>query len=113
MLQTERRRNPYPLTWEIPVAALLAVALTAAIGVQVGRGLAIWFAGGGWAWPDSRALLTSIPAILAGNPAAGLTSPPQAPVTAAALTGWIIAVEVFLAVMLTLQIGRASCRERV
>lgn len=100
MLQTERRRNPYPLTWEIPVAALLAIALAAAIGVQVGRGLATWFAGGGWAWPASRALLTSIPAILAGDPAAGLTPPPEIAATPGAAVGWIIAVETLFAVAL-------------
>ncbi|QLQ15515.1 MAG: hypothetical protein HZY73_07280 [Micropruina sp.] len=73
-LQSERRRNPYPLTWELPVGILTGWLVLAGIGVQVARGVANLIAGGGWAWPAGRALFTSLPAVLAGNPRAGLAT---------------------------------------
>ncbi len=100
MLQTDRRRDPYPFTWELPVAGLFATLVLAGFGVQAGRALAHWQAGAGWQWPTGRALLTSIPAILTGHPAAGLNPVPAITATTVAVTGWILAVEALLAVAL-------------
>lgn len=72
-LQSERRRNPYPLTWELPVGILTGWLLLAGIGVHFARAVANLVAGAGWAWPAGRALFTSLPAVLAGHPRAGLT----------------------------------------
>lgn len=91
-MQLDRRRNPYPFTWEIPVGAAGVTLLLLILGAHTGRGLALLFAGGGWQWPSSRNLLTSLPGILAGNPAAGLVHVPQATSNPAVLA-WIIAVE--------------------
>lgn len=101
MLQANRRRDPYPFTWEIPVALLATALLLAGLGVQLGRTLAYQWAGAGWHWPRSRAVVTSIPAILTGHPTAGLTPPPGVPVAAGTVYGWIIAVELLLAVAAT------------
>ena len=100
MLQTDRRRDPYPFTWELPAAGLFVTLALAGFGVQAGRALAHWQAGAGWQWPTGRALLTSIPAILTGHPTAGLTPTPAIAATAAAVGGWIVAVEALLALAL-------------
>lgn len=102
MLQTDRRHDPYPFTWEIPVAVLTTALLLFGFGVQLGRSLANWQAGTGWAWPQGRALATSILAVLAGHPAAGLDPAPVATATAGAVMGWIITVEIVLALAATL-----------
>lgn len=100
MIQTDRRRDPYPFTWELPLGALVATLALAGFGVQLGRAAAHWQAGAGWVWPKGRALLTSIPAILTGHPTAGLDPAPAIPASSAAVTGWIIAVEAVLALLL-------------
>lgn len=92
MLQADRRRNPYPYTWEIPIGILTGWLLLAGLGVQLGRTLANATAGAGWAWPTGRALYTSLPAILAGNPTAGLALGGGA-AGPAALYGWLIATQ--------------------
>jgi len=96
MLQTDRRRNPYPLTWEIPVGAATAVILLAALGIQLGRSIAHWTAGGDWKWPHGRALFTSLGAILGGQVTAGLDPLPVPAASSAAVIGWIVTVELIL-----------------
>ncbi len=95
MLQADRRTNPYPHTWEIPAGVAIAVLLVGALGIQLGRGLASFFTGHGWAWPASRNLFSSLPGVLGGDPAAGLIGVTTGP-SAAAVTGWIVTVEVLL-----------------
>lgn len=97
MLQTDRLRNPYPLTWEIPVGAATMTLVLAALGVQAGRSIAHWTAGGGWAWPRGRALITSIGSILTGHPNAGLDPAPSPAASAGVVIGWILTVQVVLA----------------
>ncbi len=95
MLQAERRTNPYPYTWEIPVGVVVVVFLVGALGIQVGRGLASLFTGHGWAWPASRNLFSSLPGVMGGDPAAGLVGVTAGP-SGAAVIGWVITVEVLL-----------------
>ena len=71
-MQQQRRSNPYPLTWEIPVLVLVGVLLVAVLGVHTGRGLATLVAGHGWTWPDHLELFRSLPALLVGDLTAGL-----------------------------------------
>lgn len=88
-MQRDRRRDPYPWTWEIPVGVTAAAALTAVIGVQVARGLANLIAGAGWTWPAAdtsgavgtgpgpssplgSAFWSSLPGVIGGDAAAGL-----------------------------------------
>ena len=96
MLQADRRRNPYPYTWEIPIGILTGWLLLAGLGLHLGRALANWAAGAGWTWPTGRALYTSIPAILAGNPTAGLALSAAAAASPAALHAWLIAVQLVI-----------------
>lgn len=96
MLQQERRRDPYPHTWEVPAGTAIMTLLLAVVGVQLGRSLANWFAGADWHWPPSRRLLSSIPAVLTGNATAGLTPTPNPAATPTAVIGWIAAVELVL-----------------
>jgi hypothetical protein len=98
MLQTDRRRNPYPLTWEIPVGAATMLILLAALGVQFGRSIAHWTAGGGWTWPHGRALFTSLGAVLGGQATAGLNPLPVPAASPAAVIGWIVTVELILTI---------------
>ena len=93
--QADRRRDPYPFTWEIPVGVLTVWLLLACLGVHLGRAIANWFAGAGWTWPTGRALFASLPRVLAGDPTAGVAVHGPA-AGAAALHGWIIAVQLVL-----------------
>lgn len=97
MLQTNRLRDPYPLTWEIPVGVAATTLLLAVLGVQLGRSLAHWTAGGGWVWPRGRALFTSLAAILNGHATAGLDQVPVPSAGATAVIGWIVTIELILA----------------
>lgn len=95
-MQTERRHDPYPLTWEIPTGILLLTGLVLVLGVHVGRGVANWLAGAGWHWPQPAAMFSSLPAVITGEPAAGLaalTLPLAAP---SAVLGLIVATEILL-----------------
>ena len=84
-MQRERRRDPYPWTWEIPTAVILATLFVIIIGIQLGRSAANLLAGAGWTWPDANAgafpspigtaFWTSLPGVLTGHADAGLPSP--------------------------------------
>lgn len=112
-MQRDRRRDPYPWTWEIPTAIAAVFALAAVTGVQLGRGLANLAAGAGWTWPaaDSgmstpspigAAFWTSLPGVLAGRAEAGLARPvPDQLAGPGLLCACIAATEVVLAGGLT------------
>lgn len=93
--QLQRRHDPYPLTWEIPLAAFAGSLLVLVLGVHLGRAIANLAAGTGWLWPAPAALFTSVPAVLQGDAGAGLTTalpladPPS-------LFGWVLVVEVLV-----------------
>ena len=93
-MQRDRRHDPYPLTWEVPLLVLLMVVLGLSLGVQVGRGLANLFVGAGWTWPDSARLLSSLPRVIGGDSAAGLAHPPGGLAGAGTVQIWIVLVEV-------------------
>lgn len=97
ILQANRRHDPYPYTWEPPVAVLVGWLLLAALGVHLARAIANWTSGGGWTWPAGRTLFTSLPAVLTGNPTAGLTTTATAPTASTpALYGWLAAVQLLI-----------------
>lgn len=85
-MQRERRHNPYPWTWEIPVGVACAVLLVLAVGVHLGNGLAHLTSGQGWTWPVQSQLFASIPAVLSS---ASTTSP-------VGVHAWVVAVELLL-----------------
>ncbi|GAB2863317.1 hypothetical protein [Nocardioides pacificus] len=84
-MQRERRRDPYPWTWEIPAAAALTALLVIVLGIQCGRSVANLLAGAGWTWPDANAgafpspigpaFWTSLPGVLGGHSDSGLPAP--------------------------------------
>ena len=101
MSQRDRRREPYPWTWE-PAAAvcatLVAVVVTA---TQLGRAAANLVAGAGAGFPSTLVgWVTSTPHVLTGTASAGLSlnnAWPAGPV----LLGWSIAVTGVLLLGLT------------
>ena len=105
--QQARRRDPYPWTWELPLGLVVAVLLVAALAAHLGRALANLTAGAGWAIPKRTELFTSLPGLLSGDAAAGLTKTTGPVATATALLAWIVAVEllVLAAVLVALKVG--------
>ena len=95
-MQRARRTNPYPFTWEIPLAVVVAVVLVLVLGLHAGRSLANLFAGAGLVFTPRPALFTALPGILRGDAAAGLPAAVTSAgvVSAAALRTWIVVVEV-------------------
>ena len=95
-MQKTRRRDPYPVTWEVPAGIAVAAASVAVLGLHLGRGIANLLAGGWWAFPDRKLLLTSLPGVFGGDAAAGL-APVAGPLASPSLM-WtcIIAVETVL-----------------
>ena len=85
-MQRERRHNPYPWTWELPVGIACAVLLVLALGVHLGNGLAHLTGGHGWTWPATSQLFTTLPTVLASS----ATGNPDG------VRGWVIAVELGL-----------------
>ncbi len=72
-MQRERVEEQYPWTWEIPLAVVCAIIALGVAACQLARSIANWFAGAGWRWPAVGDLVTSLPGLLAGDAAAGLS----------------------------------------
>lgn len=72
-MQRERVQDQYPRTWKIPLAVGCAIVVLGVAVCQVGRSFANWSAGAGWRWPAAGDLVTSLPGLLAGDAAAGLS----------------------------------------
>ena len=68
----QRSPDPYPWTFEIPLAAIAAVSLETVLAVQVGRSVTVAVSGQGWRWPAAASLIVSTGQVLAGHAAAGL-----------------------------------------
>lgn len=90
-MQRERVDDQYPWTWETPLAVVCAIVVLGVSVCQLARSFANWFAGAGWLWPTPDKLVTSIPALLAGDATAGLSGVHYA-ASAAALRGWLTVV---------------------
>lgn len=86
-MQRERRHNPYPFTWEIPLGIVCLGVLTLAVGVHLGHGLAQLAAGHGWGWPPAAALFTGVPGVLAAAAGPELV--------------WVLVVELLLVAVVT------------
>ena len=96
MSQQSRRHDPYPWTWEIPLGVVLVILMVPVCGVHLGRGIANVWAGAGWAFPTRVELFRSLPAVLAGDAAAGidgLNGPVSSP---SAVWMWAVVTEVML-----------------
>lgn len=73
-MQRSRRSTPYPLTWEVPTAAVFALVLVLVLGLQAGRSISNLLAGGSWRFVNRADLFVTVPGLLRGDAAAGLTS---------------------------------------
>lgn len=71
-MQHSRRATPDPLTWEVPVAVLLATLLALVLGLQLGRSIANLVAGNGWVFVDRAALFSTLGGVLDGQASSGL-----------------------------------------
>lgn len=102
MSQRERRREPYPWTWE-PAAAVSTILVAVVVGgAQLGRAAANLAAGCALAFPPAAlGWVTSTPAVLAGDPTAGLTATGGRAAGTATLA-WSVAVTAVLLLGLTL-----------
>jgi hypothetical protein len=95
-MQQARRRDPYPLTGEVPAGIVLAVVVLAVLGLHIGRGVANLLAGGWWGFPDRARLFVSLPALLGGDPGAGLTQVGGPLASGSLLWTCVVVVEVTL-----------------
>lgn len=109
-MQRSRRQDPYPVTWEVPAGITVAAVLVAVLGLQVGRALANLLAGGWWGFPDREHLFTGLPALLAGDGGAGLSSVEG--VLASPRMLWISIIAVELALLLLIGFGLKLALER-
>ncbi|MFC8501016.1 hypothetical protein ACFUC1_01555 [Pedococcus sp. NPDC057267] len=98
-MQRARRTNPYPYTWEIPVAAVVAVVLLLVLGVHAGRTVANLLAGGGLTLPSRDTLFTSVPGILGGDAGAGLGRGAAGLAGSTAVRVWVAVVEVLFLIL--------------
>lgn len=105
-MQRERRSTPHPFGAETTLAIVVAIVLAMVWAVHLARAIANLLAGAGWQMPSVNESITSLFAVLGGDAAAGLSPAPSAQDLAggAALTFWIIAIEV-LVVALTSLVG--------
>jgi hypothetical protein len=96
MSQQSRRHDPYPWTWEIPLGIVLVILIVLVCGVHLGRGIANALAGAGWAFPTRVELFRSLPAVLAGDAAAGLAGLNGSVSSPSAVWMWVVVTEVML-----------------
>jgi hypothetical protein len=118
-MQRDRRRDPYPWTWETPVALTLATLLVIVIGIQLGRSLANLLAGAGWTWPTADGganagavpspigtpFWTSLPQVLAGHSEAGLPSPAPSGLASSGLVWTSLALTELTLLTATIWVG--------
>ncbi|SDP61414.1 hypothetical protein SAMN04489867_3144 [Pedococcus dokdonensis] len=106
-MQRARRTNPYPFTWEIPVAAVVATVLLLVLGVHAGRAVANLVAGGGLTLPSRETLFTSVPGVLGGGAGAGLTGTAAHLAGATAVRVWVGVAEAMV-LTLTVWVGKVG-----
>lgn len=99
-MQRARRTNPYPFSWEVPVAVALAVVLLLVVGIHAGRAAANVTAGGGLGFPAREDLFASLAGVLSGDAGAGLSPRPVVVADAARLWLWVAVVELITVALL-------------
>ncbi len=97
-MQRERRHNPYPYTWEIPLGIACAVLLVLVLGAHTGRALANLTAGAGITFPPAADLFTSTVDLARGDATAGLTQASASVATPGVLYAWMAVTELVVLV---------------
>lgn len=101
MSQRERRREPYPWTWEPTAVVCTVLVVILIVAAQLGRAAANLAVGGSPLLPPTAAgWVTSTPAVLTSHATAGLVSS-GGPAAGPGLLGWSIAVTAALLVSAT------------
>jgi hypothetical protein len=98
MSQRSRRQDPYPWTWEMPLAVMLAVFVLISFGVHLGRAVANVLAGCAWRFPSRVNLFSSLPAVVRGDAGAGLVDLPGPGASPSSLLMCVAATELILLV---------------
>ncbi|SRR5580765_24344 len=106
-MQRARRTNPYPFTWEIPVAAVVATVLLLVLGIHAGRACANLVAGAGLTLPSRETLFDSVRGVLGGDAGAGLTGTAAHLARPTAVRMWVAVVEAVV-LALTVWVGKVS-----
>jgi hypothetical protein len=96
MSQRSRRQDPYPWTWEMSLAVILAVLVLISFGVHLGRAVANVLAGCDWMFPSRVDLFSSLPAVLRGDAGAGLVDLHGAAASPSSLLMCVTATELIL-----------------
>lgn len=104
-MQKERRHNPYPFTWEIPVGILCGLLVVLIFGAHGARAMANLFAGAGLTMPAGTELFSSIGGLLSGDAGAGLHPRPVTVATPSALRLWLVIVELLVLALATVALG--------
>ena len=105
------RRDPLPLTWELPAAAALAWVAVAATLLPAGRGAASWLTGAGWVWSENGAGLTaSLVGLLTGHPSYGLPAPTASALPTASVVYLLVTLVELAWLIVSLLILRAWWR---
>ncbi|MGB3830092.1 MAG: hypothetical protein WA962_15090 [Ornithinimicrobium sp.] len=101
-MSATRSRDPYPLTWEIPLGILILIATVAGLGVHLARAIANLLTGHGWTWPPgSDELVLGLPAVIGGDATAGLV-PDASGASPGVLWATLIVVQTVLLVGMTI-----------
>jgi hypothetical protein len=108
--QQARRRDPYPWTWELPAGITVAFLVMAALAAHLGRAVANWLAGVGWAFPARADLFASLPALVAGHTDAGLPQHSGPLASSTAVLTWVAVTELLLLVALLAGLKRSLDR---
>ena len=101
-MQQARRTNPYPWTWEIPGAVIVAVILVMVVALHLARAIANAVVGGGWQFTPRTELFSSLPGLVTGDATSGLATTPDAYATAHQLWFWIALTELVVIVIIAL-----------
>lgn len=97
-LQQARRTNPYPWSWEIPVAVIVAVLLVMVVALHIARSIANAVVDGGWQFTPRSELFSSLPGLVTGDATSGLATTPDVYATAHQLWLWIALTELVVLV---------------
>lgn len=108
-IQQERRTNPYPWTWEVPLLVFFMVVLVHVLALQPARVIANFLAGAGWQLPAQENLFTSVPGLLGGDAGTGLDGPgPFA--SSSALWTWVGLTQLVLLIVVVFALVWAARR---
>lgn len=96
MKTSSQTRDPYPVTWEIPLLIGLLWLVAAGVAIHLARGVANLAAGSGFAWPESGQWIRSLPGVLSGDASAGMSAPAGAVASPTLVITAVIITQVLL-----------------